>query len=662
MIRLVINGVDADVFQNETIIGEYAIAPIGDISKRVGARSISFKLPKTANNKAIFQSCEVVTSASNIPYQRLDCRLYVDGVDMNMRFCTLEKVDGYYNIRTYGTNVSFFDLLKDKSLLALNYSDYNGFYNAERIGTTNNNDIVFPIVDFNKDSPNAYVSVGATMSSETMLPAFKVNSILNKICNAAGYTLQNNIQTPNLIIPCNGKKVRDYDGSRYLGRFLWAGGGPPSVPLTFTFDPFSKFDYASFPLNSKTYWTDSTVNTRPRNIMGNPSPYNLKNICFADEVSINFTVNFKVKTGSGSGVVRIQVITSSQTKTYTRTATSTLTTFSISDFIEVKKEASGACGMTIQFFSQSGATVALYTDSATNFNITSCTILNPLDIRTKQQAREFGGFRYLTPSTMLPDVKQADFIKSYLKLFSGVITVDENTKVVKLNQFNDIRNNINNAVDWSGKVDFTDDYITDFELDYAQNNFLKYKDDDSVIKPVGTDYNAVIQNENLTVNKDLISVDFSATENVSRFSYTFPVNQIKIYENGDIANDVNMRILILELRNSPMFVRNSSDVLSGSSYQIVSNVPFTRFIDTNYTNNIGFELNLFNNYYTYIISVIDKYKIIELNVRLNLSDVSNLDFLKPVYIRELDTYFYVNKIKFDYTSKNSSVVELIKLL
>jgi hypothetical protein len=579
---------------------------------------------------------------------------------MNMRFCTLEKVDGYYNIRTYGTNVTFFDLLKDKLLSALNYSDYNGFYNAERIGTTNNNDIVFPIVDFNKDSPNAYVSVGATMSSETMLPAFKVNSILNKICNAAGYTLQNNIQTPNLIIPCNGKKVRDYDGSKYLGRFLTFTGAP--LPLASGFDPFFRFDYTAFPLNSKTYWIDLTVNTRPRTVMGNPSPYNFRNLCFADEVSINFTLNFKVTTATRSAVVRIQVITSSETKTYTRNTPVGISTFSISDFIEVKKGSTGECGLSIIFVTQSGGTVSLYTDSNTNFNITSCTILNPLDIRTKLQTRHFGGFRYLTPSTMLPNVKQADFIKNYLKLFSGVITVDENTKVVKLNQFNDIRNNLNNAVDWSGKVDFTDDYITDFELDYAQNNFLKYKDDDSVIKPVGTDYNAVIQNENLTVNKDLISVDFSATENVNRFSYTFPVNQIKIYENGDIANDVNMRILILELRNSPMFVRNSSDVLSGSSYQIVSNVPFTRFIDTNYTNNIGFGFNIFNNYYTYIISVIDKYKIIELNVRLNLSDVSNLDFLKPVYIRELDTYFYVNKIKFDYTSKNSSVVELIKLL
>jgi hypothetical protein len=43
MIRLVIEGKDADVLQTETIVGEYAIAPIGDISKRVGARSTNFK-------------------------------------------------------------------------------------------------------------------------------------------------------------------------------------------------------------------------------------------------------------------------------------------------------------------------------------------------------------------------------------------------------------------------------------------------------------------------------------------------------------------------------------------------------------------------------------------------------------------------------------------
>ena len=38
MIRLVIEDIDADVLQTETIVGEYAIANIGDISKRAGAR------------------------------------------------------------------------------------------------------------------------------------------------------------------------------------------------------------------------------------------------------------------------------------------------------------------------------------------------------------------------------------------------------------------------------------------------------------------------------------------------------------------------------------------------------------------------------------------------------------------------------------------------
>ena len=95
MIRLVINGRDADVLQTETIVGEYAIAPIGDISKRVGARSIQFKLPKTANNKAIFESSEIPTSTSKIPYRNLPCRIYVDGVDMNMQFCQLENVNEF---------------------------------------------------------------------------------------------------------------------------------------------------------------------------------------------------------------------------------------------------------------------------------------------------------------------------------------------------------------------------------------------------------------------------------------------------------------------------------------------------------------------------------------------------------------------------------------
>jgi len=49
-------------------------------------------------------------------------------------------------------------------------------------------------------------------------------------------------------------------------------------------------------------------------------------------------------------------------------------------------------------------------------------------------------------------------------------------------------------------------------------------------------------------------------------------------------------------------------------------------------------------------------------MRLTISDIANFDPLFPIYIGEFDAHFYVNKIKFDYTKRNSSVVELVKLL
>ena len=136
MIRLVINGRDADVLQTETIVGEYAIAPIGDISKRVGARSIQFKLPKTANNKAIFESSEIATSTSKIPYRNLPCRIYVDGVDMNMQFCILENVEDNYNNRMYGGNPDIFRELKNKKLSDLDLNHLNHHWSVNHIAVS----------------------------------------------------------------------------------------------------------------------------------------------------------------------------------------------------------------------------------------------------------------------------------------------------------------------------------------------------------------------------------------------------------------------------------------------------------------------------------------------------------------------------------------------
>ena len=54
MVELFIDNKLVDLIGDEDIAIEYAIAKIGELNRRVGARSIAFKLPKTAKNKAIF--------------------------------------------------------------------------------------------------------------------------------------------------------------------------------------------------------------------------------------------------------------------------------------------------------------------------------------------------------------------------------------------------------------------------------------------------------------------------------------------------------------------------------------------------------------------------------------------------------------------------------
>lgn len=55
---------------------------LGTLSDRRASYSQSVKLPKTPNNCRAFEHLQNYTSGSNIPYKRLPCRLYVDGVQV----------------------------------------------------------------------------------------------------------------------------------------------------------------------------------------------------------------------------------------------------------------------------------------------------------------------------------------------------------------------------------------------------------------------------------------------------------------------------------------------------------------------------------------------------------------------------------------------------
>ena len=670
--ELYITGKKVDLYGNEEIVGEYSIVELSNISKRAGLKTINFKLPATANNNDIFESIYELSSKSNYGRLRLEAKLLCEGIDMDITFAILQSVDGDYNVRLYGSNVDIYTLLKERMLNQLNYTQYDGFYNADRIAFLNisNTDIRFPIVDFNEDSPNAYIDNSSNeISVEVMLPSFKVDTLLTKIFAELGFTFENKIiEVPDLIICPENRKERDFNYEKYIAKFYSdIGPFPNGFPLTFTFDPFDRVDNSSFIVPyDRQYWVDDTMVIRPRTIKGNPSPYNNPNFCFADEVRIKYRLRFRIDTGGSvnSANCRIHFKSTSSENIYTRLAPSIAADYVIEDEMIIRQNDDGDVGLSIMFSTfpiTNPTVVALHNEPQyTDFEILECEVLQPLDIRTKEESRNQNGFRYFSMAKMLPDMTQADFVKNYLLLFGGIIEVKN--KHVTFEKYADSINDFPNGLDWSGKIDFSNKKKLTFDLGYAKLNSFKYKEQSGLPKVIDSDYIFEIPGDDLTPSKDLIELDFGASTNVQRLTLDFPLNRIELYEDAEITKSVAPRILIYVEKNIEVVFKNASDISSGSTVTWDVNVPFTRFIDINEIDNLGFGNNIYKKYHSYIEFIIRNSRAVECLIRLTPSDLVNRKFAKPIFIKEFDGWYFPNKIKFNYTNNESAIVELIKLI
>lgn len=673
MIRLVIEDIDADVLQTETIVGEYAIANIGDISKRAGARSISFKLPKTANNKAIFESCEIPTSASDKPYKRLKARLYVDGVDMGMLFTTLENVNEFYNIRLFGGNSDLFATLKDLKLADLDLREYNHHWATEYLSQTTvfGHPIQYAVIDWNMDSPNTAISNVATdVYMGTMLPCVYENFLVEKVFNEAGYTLDNQLllepvmQERSPIIPIVKKPVNNYSYEKFIGKF-YLNNIPTGAPSGLV------YEVRTIISQSEQYW-----------IAGYEQNAQFGGyLTFDSPVKITYNLDINLWNTAALEIISIDVYVSSPSglpvvlNTYSIPVPTTgfppnaPFVFSVSD-VEVSVPLSSSNNYAqFGFIVRSSSFTDVFNGLTDNvLEITKCEKYEQTGYTFEDDRKSIytdtipNVYSYLQVAESLPDFTQADFIKEYLKKYGSIININEQTKVATIVPFKRVADNIGQAVDWSGKVDFSEIPNTEFTLGYAQRNVFKYKDDDDVVKPPFTDYTLEINDNTLEFEKVVIESKYSATETVERLIGR-QIPQIKCFENYEFKKAPKPRCLYIAAETGTLNYRKALGSTSGQFIMTGTNViPYCYFIREAFPHGLGFGYDLVDKFYTYLFGIIDKAKKYELPIRLNTLDISTFDFLKPVYIAELDGYFYVNKFKFEYTSKKSSIVELIKLL
>lgn len=625
MVELYLNNQLCDLYGSEEIATDYSIAPISNISSRNSSKSVSFKIPLTANNREIIENANVIVNATTLPYSLIPARLYANGLSQNLEFAVIKSIQDDIALNLYGSNIDFFQIIKTRKISDLG-DDWNHLWNLTNIAASllNTSGYIYSVIDFHSDSPNTYINnVDSEIDVRGLLPSIFLHSIITKIIEDAGFTEDVSFLTDadyrRIILPTNGEigtvkpkmlSIAETASSQVLS------SGIDYIELDqILFDPYSLIG------------TFNTVTAYQAPVEGVYSFRLTLTATFSSTATLSFRRS--VDPYSSFIIYGQYPLISGEDKVIE---------------VEGVPLLQGQV-FAVSILSGSGVTVAAGAK---------------LEVTDTGVDRTRFGF-YVDPLAAITGMDQSKILKDTAQKFNLIIHVDNVNRIVYLRQFSEIIANIPNALDWSEKVDYMEKPELQFNSDYGQRNTCKYKEDDTVTKPSGTDYEILINNANLKAELSLFESPFAASEQVERFGGV-SIAQITLFT--DLAGSVKFekvesRYLTYRYENYSTFT-----LTDGTNTSVAISVPMSYFILGGQDFNLGFANNLIENS-SYIIETIQNFKIVKMLLRLNASDINQLDFFRPVWIKlngQSGCYFYVSEIKqFKVTSKESCDVELVKL-
>lgn len=262
----------------------------------------------------------------------------------------------------------------------------------------------------------------------------------------------------------------------------------------------------------------------------------------------------------------------------------------------------------------------------------------------------------------VPNIKQKDIIKTVLQMYGGIIDFDDRKRTVNMVQFSEIVAKKNAAPNWSDKVDISKPVRIEFSIgDYAQQNYLRYKEDPETTEELG-DGTINIADTTLNFEADFIELEFAASDSTTCLGKTC-ADVTKFDEDRKLSVNTEPRLLYIENEDLSAGVQYTDGVNTQTEGVTV---PVGKFIDPDNAKNIAFGDSLISDHYAELSDTLQKAKKVSLYLNLTPLDIANLDFFTPIYINikreeiEIEGYFYLNIVS-EFRAYESTPAELIKL-
>lgn len=651
MEKLFLNNELVDLSPGTVISLTSVVNDISDIETRNGNHTNEFELQKTATNRRVLGNPDLFSN-NNLIYTRFSARYMQDGIEIIAKgYAVCDEASDVYKITLYSSNSYLFDLIGDGDLTTLDLGfTFNLTWNDINIksaisGGLINDCYTYPMIDYGN-----MPATGIEVKTHYLFPAIYAKYLFTKIFTDLGYTLEGDILTDqrfiNLILPwCRDK----WEHSQEVMDGYKTNTTNPDILQTGNVAPINT--YCSFEFNLKD--ADYILNNE----------FTPGNTLYA----ANFKLSANIRTynysnpGAPQGpiIYKLRILKDGITAFDTGAYGSGIYPEASPDEDNFRINLSAA--INVEPTSKYTLVILLIHDKSTfNFEISDLTFEIDYD---GNNIKDNAGFIL---SDQLPDMSKKDFIKGILQLFGLSVSVNENTKVVKLNNFEKLRTNKYKARDWSAKLDDKGNSIVFRGDNYFQNNIFVYEKDDYIPANFG-DGIFTISDDMLELNGNVVESIFGSGKSESRLLNEGGYIDVPFIDKIDDAfnptNASTQRILILEpteLLFDIDLVNDFGDTPASTSTLTAGTlVPLAYFVKTGGAHNLDWQ-TLLTDYYDTFIGTFDKLKVLKAKFNLNAVDIYNFDHFVPVYIQKYNSYFYVNSIN-DFKAGFLTEVELIKI-
>jgi hypothetical protein len=606
---------------------------IADISNRNVDFSQNIKIPRTSKNNKIFELTGLVGISSEFPYKKniarvIDANTGIDIVSDGIALL-LSTDSQNYNITIYSSTINFFKAIENLTLTECNLSALNHFKTLANVKETWTNETLpyrYIISDYN----GKFLTNNFNINIDYQVPSASAKYLFERVFSKIGYTFEGSI----------------FQNSEFLELYLnypkpiLNDGSPNLVLINSQTSSDVTYQYSFYPTNSNALFT-ATANrldlhrtnfseTRARLTNANswsnvtiPVSGQVPNLAIIEILEAGsylirvLTLPFKINIYDNLGAF-VETLSSINTDI----TFNALLNYKI-QIVHLGDAGVNDIGIPNTFLGLGNVNVALY---------------------------YIDGYQLGFENAFI-DFKVSDFIKEIMMRFALTPFEIPKTKKIKFLTLNEIFQD-NDVQDWSKIFQriTNESYILP---KYAQNNLIKYKYNDE--KEAFNDGKIVVKNTNIKEEIVLFqSLFFSPNKEFSKETNrnVFPIWEKKIKDNNTIEyKGLDNRFYFLKS------TKNNSTITIGSDINN-NNLSAEYYFQDNYFRCKWSEL--LNVWYKDINKILDFTKIITAEIYFTPFSFSQVKMEKRIFIKQLGSYFLINKI-LNFTPQKLTKVELIKV-